>query len=258
MRLASRIAWASALLASTVLARPAPAESCYPLGLGYQWKYRSVHGEHDTETIVGTTTMWGHEVYIKEWSESTWNDGFIWWTSTDSSGAGLLWGYYNSGWPTGGRLYYPPVVLIPGAPAVGDEWSDTTLVKFLPDTTHSEIYVYTRRVYTDEILTLPAGDIQAFGVGWVVLSMDETPEGAILGQRSGREAGEWFAPGIGLVQYASSDLYGLADYNFTVTRTEGVTWGGLKFRWLPGFGARESRHHARPFGSDQKQPIRVP
>jgi hypothetical protein len=252
MQFGRRIAWMSTLLAMAAAQAPALAESCYPLALGYQWKYQSAHGEHDTETIVDTTTMWGHEVYVKEWSESTWNNGFVWWTSTDSTGAGLLWGIYQSGASEYGWLYYPPVKLVPGTQAVGDQWSDTTLVRFLPDTTQTMTLMYTRRIYSNEVLALPFGEIQAYGIGYESLSANA----AMCGLRDDREAGEWFAPGIGIVRYTSSDRYELTEYNFLVIPAEDATWGRLKFRWLPSAKGRGTEDRVAPMGTDT-EPLRL-
>jgi hypothetical protein len=250
-------------IAILLLPRGASAHAYDPLGQGFRWEYRSLSNAHDTETIVGTTALWGHEVYVRLFTESTDNEGLENYVSNDPSGGALLWGWKIA--PDCGVFYNPPILMVEGAPALDDEWSDTTAVYFLPDTTVNEILIYARRVFTDEDLSLPIGGLRAFGVGFSEVIWPERLRGRDVGGRWGEArdgaADRWYSAEIGLVQRWSSDIYQLVHYEQPSTAIESVTWGSLKFRWsgnLLNQRARLSRRWALESEAEPLQPIRLP
>ena len=53
----------------------AHAQPYLPLAIGNFWQYLGVGGEQETQTVIGTVPIWGEDVWLIRYSESTNNNG---------------------------------------------------------------------------------------------------------------------------------------------------------------------------------------
>jgi len=147
------------------LAAPGQNETYRPFKLGNWWEYDGVHNEHEIQRVDRIDSLWGYPVYAVQYDESTGNDDLENYWTTEAGGSILLWGFYREldsfGW-----IYDPPIIYVDAPLYMGKVWSCTSDVYDLPDTTYSQTFELTFRVYEEGIATVPAGDFYSYGVGY--------------------------------------------------------------------------------------------
>ena len=173
----------------------------YPLTIGYWWEYESAMGVEARE-VIGTGEIWGNEVAIIRYTASPENLGLEnFWTTTADDDV-LLWGFFRDdiNW---GMLYDPPIPWIDAPLFLGKAWSHTFLAYELPDTTFCGTFVIDYEVYEEGIVSTPAGDFYAYGIGSSARPSLEghTLSGEISDDLMLRNATNWVSDGVGEVQY---------------------------------------------------------
>jgi len=153
----------------------------------------------------------------------------------------LLAGYYKPLYPFG-LTYEPPVKIIPGAPEVGMQYTTHVFAWSVPDNAPYAEFDLNMAVQSEVTLNLLAGNFSCFGVGQVappLLNFAAAPgvtlglDGRVIGEggqmfgNAPDSATEWFADGVGVVQYYSSTLFQLSTANLP-TPTAQTSWGRLK------------------------------
>jgi hypothetical protein len=237
----SLIAAGSGCLLALIAAPAVPAYDFHPLEVGSHWQYYSTYSGDESMTIVaeqlvlGVTTRVRREVFPDEVVENFW--------SQDSSGTVFLHGAVNFSEPFA-VAYLPPIKMVSPPLYVGRTWMTPAVRCYDLDGTpwESEPFDYPLRVYTEGLLTVPAGDFYSYGVGYdigaeLVLT---TRQGTfdIFGRRLGGDqltadnATHWYCDGVGVVQscyfvdrqYASR----LVSYQLPTVSTTPTTWGRVK------------------------------
>jgi hypothetical protein len=226
-----------ATLVFLLQSQPAPAAPWLPLGLGTRWEYRGVAGAHQVETITGTRVIHGRTVSVKQYAEGT-NAGLENYWLLDVDGSVLLAGFNN---PSAALAYAyePPIRMLPVPPAVGPGASVQTTIHDL--FTDAALYVYYLQYDVSEHvqLALPAGSFDAFGVGQaIMLPISQFGGGRTLAL-DGRTLApsdksiflvnttDWYAEGVGDVQYISDDRYQLVSFGLP-TPTARTSWTAIK------------------------------
>ena len=112
---------------------------------------------------------------------------------------------------------------------VGKTWTVQTNIYELPDTTFLAPSTLVFTVYEDTALALPAGVLQAFGIGYVWDSpMSTSLSGTVSPTQGGAEARDWYSDGTGRVQYSSgSQLFQLTGVDVP-TSASNTSWGAIK------------------------------
>jgi hypothetical protein len=208
------------------------AQSYLPLATGNRWTYQSVNGLHEEHVISGTTTIQGRTVYVKSYLESTYNTGLENYWSEGPDGDLLLSGAYRSveGW---GWIFDPPLLFLDAPLVLGKPWTTRSTIYYLPDTSWGGPIEVTFAVFEDTTLVVPAGKFRAFGTGQSpMLAMAATTPNPSLSvdgafRASSGAPSDWFAAGVGVVQFDSDDRYQLAEHELP-TPVVATSWGRLK------------------------------
>lgn len=203
-----------------------------------------MNGERDVLTVIGMTQLRGHDVFVIEYSNSTYNNGLRNFWTNESDGDVLLWGFRES--DGSGFLYDPPIRMVDAPLSLGRSWTSATTVSSDPDTIpHSDV-TFLFEVYEAGVLDVPAGSFYAYGVGYTQAGYIRTAEipatrGVfdILGRVPGSSranrtvasnATDWWSENIGELQYLSTDTYQLSSFD-APTPARVVSWGGIKSRF---------------------------
>ncbi len=229
-----------ALCATIVLLfQPTPAQAApwLPLVPGMRWEYQGLAGAHQVETITGFITLRGRVVATKLYAEGA-DAGLQNYWLLDVDGSVLLAGFLNPG--AGLALVYePPIRILPVPPAVGPQPSVMiTAYDLFTDAVYATFPIRFD-VTEDVMLSLPAGSFHAFGVVQAITlplpSLLAKPaltlDGRTLGPQSPSiysiTTTDWFAEGVGVVQYQSNDFYQLLGFGLP-TPTAQSSWGAIK------------------------------
>ena len=229
------------LLGGLLAASTASAADWLPMRLGNEWTYVDDGDEPHTETFIEIGSVRGRRVYVREYIGGPDNGLYNFWLK-DAQGGLLLAGYYKPLYPFG-LVYEPPVKIFPGVPAVGVQYSTHVFAISVPDNAPYAEFDITMRVQQQVTLNVLAGSFPSFGVGQVppVGPSFTVAPGVTLGLdgRVVRDGGaesldtppdsalEWYADGVGLVQYNTGMLFQLATANLP-TPAAHVSWGRLK------------------------------
>jgi hypothetical protein len=229
----------SVVVAASFLAAlciPAVAHTYQPLTIGAQWVYvNQVHGPQ-TMTITGERVVLGALTRIRHQSEAAQTYENYW--TADADGNLWLHGAYNY---DGFNIAYLPPIQMASAPLFeGKTWVTQGILLYGLDGTPSgeTPFDYPLRVYTEGVLTVPAGDFYAYGVGYDTGSrLIFTREGKsydMFGRaldadpvRVDDNSTEWYSDGVGLVMFGYADRFLLESYGFPVP-VEHRSWGGIR------------------------------
>lgn len=230
---------ALSLAAILFAAGDAAAASYLPMAVGVEWQYVDPFEDPNIQAIVDIAHVRGRRAYVKEYTGGL-DDGLLnfWIEGTD--GSIQLAGYYKPWYPFG-LLYEPPIVIFPAQPFVGREWTTHAVAIAIPDNAFYAEFDLFWKVQEQVTVEVPAGSFTCFGVGQVAPPfLRATPQGTMLGidgrviaPASGAQdngptsATEWYAAGVGLVQYDTGDRIILQSTNVS---TPAVTssWGRIK------------------------------
>ena len=233
-----------ALAAAALLSlRAAPAAGAdqapfMPLEVGRYWEYAGISGAHQVETITGTRTILGRTVFVKSYAEGL-DAGLqnFWLTGPD--GEVLLAGFDTATHDLA-LAYDPPITFCGGAPSLGDVWITHVTVYNIADLSLFDTFDIAYSALELPMLSVPAGAFDCVGVGQVLVG--PSPARVRLAGRTvaldGRQlvgaqdalstnATDWFAWGVGVVQYVTSDTYQLVGYGMPTAALRG-SWGALK------------------------------
>jgi hypothetical protein len=222
------------VLATLALAigSPAFAQPYFPLAIGNSWDYQTAGGAHETQTITGTTTVFGHDVFVNTFANNPDNAGLENYWQVGSNGGVLLFGFYRGG-DGFGILYDPPLTIVDAPLALGKTWSSEATFYRLPGMTPDGTFTVSFSAYEDVMLTVPAGTFHAFGIGQYL------PPGSAKAFASGAlnldgtlrvttsQATDWYTAGVGEVQYGPGDLFELVGLNLP-TPAGALSWGYVK------------------------------
>ena len=205
------------LMGGLLAASSASAADWLPLKLGNEWTYVDDGDNPHTETFTEIGHVRGRRVFVREYIGGP-DDGLYNFWLKDAEGGLLLAGYYKPWYPFG-LAYEPPVKIFPGVPAIGVEYSTHVYAISIPDNApYAEFTVY-MSVQQQVTLNVLAGTFTCFGVGQVAPpgpSFTAAPgvtlglDGRVIRDASSSlgtgpdTATEWYADGVGLVQYNSS------------------------------------------------------
>jgi hypothetical protein len=211
----------------------------YPLDPGDAWEYVDGNGVHHFEIINGAIQLLGRTVTVRSYVGGH-DDGLENYWLTGGDGSVLLAGFNNPQLNLA-LAYDPPIAVLMPPPALGQTWSIHSVAYTLPDMQVFEVLDFALSVQEDVQLTVPAGTYHAFGIG------QPTPAnggGATLVLPSGRSlsldgrstvvarsavtnATDWYAEGVGEVQYRGNTLNQLVNFSIP-TPTTAVSWGKVK------------------------------
>ncbi len=205
------------------------AEEFLPLEIGNYWSYLAEDGMVETKVISEQATIFGQDVFVIEYTESSQNLGLRnFWTGGED-GDVFLHGF-NRGW---GFIYDPPIQIVDAPLYVGKTWTTEFAVYALPDTSYQTTWEVTYVVLEEGVYQVGAGSFPGYGLGTV------EPEVG-LGLRQGfslsgqvedsaqRDADFWFSDGVGEIQYDTDHLYMLESYSGGTVATEPLAWDGVK------------------------------
>ena len=233
-----------ALALATALAfRAAPAAIAdqgpfMPLEVGWHWEYAGLAGSHQTEIITGTRTLLGRTVFVKSYGEGA-DAGLENFWLNGPNGEVLLAGFDTATHDLA-FAYDPPITLCGGAPSLGDIWTSHVTIYKLADLSVYDTIDIAHSALELPTLSVPAGTFDCVGVGQVLVG--PSPARVRLAGRvftmDGRQvvarqdalstnATDWFARGVGVVQYATADTYQLVGYGMPTAALRG-SWGALK------------------------------
>lgn len=163
-----RIVFISSFLAFLALlpAGSAHAQNYHPLDEGLHWEYSSTADGVMQMTMMGDRTVFGTQTRIRLQEEETQTYENYW--TSDASGNLFLHGAYNS--DGFGLLYDPPIQMISAPLFLDKTWTNEEIHIFDLDGNPwgSGPIDYPLRVYTEGIVTVPAGDFYSYGVGFDV------------------------------------------------------------------------------------------
>jgi hypothetical protein len=220
-----------ALLLSLPAAAPAGVPEYFPLQISNEWSYATPSGETEVRTVSGTTSIWGHEVFVIQYDSVT-NAGLENYWSLGTDGDVFLHGAYRSV-ENFGLLFDPPIRFLDAPLSLGRNWSQEVRVFFLPDTTGGDTTTFHFTVYEAGPQNVPAGTFDSFGLGQgpfepALSSLGPyTLTGELRESPAGSNATDWFSDGIGVVRYRSSGDFRLTSYSLpTLARSR--TWGAIK------------------------------
>lgn len=228
------------LLAVCILLPPlAAAQSYLPLVVGNRWDYVAANGNHETQRITGTREFFGRTVYVKRYENSTENEGLENYWIEAPDGSVLLCGFQ---FPDGsGYAHEPPIPMIQPPLSIGASWTALIQSFAMPAGTPQDPWTGRFDVLTYGDVTVPMGTFSAWGV-WgpnVVVAQGPLAGRTLAGEWLGTTApapgqlpagpspNEWWAPGIGEIQYQSDTLYQLAGYDLP-TPAVASSWGRIK------------------------------
>lgn len=235
---APSLAALAVVAATCVLAFPARS-AWLPLAVGNEWHYVDDGGDPHVEVITEPVRVRGRPMFVKSYVGGL-DDGLVNFWMLDADGSVLLGGYYRALIPFG-LVYEPPVRIFPGSPAVGLEWSQHTRAIAIPDNVTFAEFDSDWRVQQQVRLSVPAGEFECFGVGQIAppefaaapqgraLALDGrlAPASAASLSPGPASASEWYADGVGLVQYRTDVPYVLTACSLP-TPVASSSWGRIK------------------------------
>lgn len=233
-RVTTGVVMASAFAAIACASLPgrARAETWLPLDIGNRWSYQGVAGGHEVTSITGTTVLRDRMVYVRSYLESPQNAGLENYWSVEPDGDVFLHGFMRRV-ENFGVAYEPPLRMLDAPLSLGRAWTTTSTVYYLPDMSLNGSYDFSFQVMEDGVLSLPAGTFDAMGIGQTAapplgrtgIAGQLAPDGAR--RSTALTAQEWYAQGVGEVQYATDDLYQLAVADLP-TPVVATSWGRIK------------------------------
>jgi hypothetical protein len=230
----------------------------FPLGIGSDWQYYSTYYGTQSVSIPGEQVVLGVTTRVRSQVEP--DQGFANYWTVDSNGSVFLHGAINFTHPME-VAYWPPLKMVEAPLFVGRTWVNTGIHLYNLDGTpwdHDPID-YPVRVYTEGVLTVPAGDFYCYGVGYDTGTspllvgghgmFDVFGRRVAVGELAADNSTEWYSDGVGWVQSRdwpdSQYAFRLVSYHLVPASTQATTWGRLKamFRWVDhaGWG-----HTAKP------------
>lgn len=223
-----------AVLATLALSigAPALAQPYFPLAIGNSWDYQTAGGVHETQTITGTTTLFANTVFVNTYTNNPDNAGLENYWQVGSNGGVLLLGFYRN-LDGLGIVYDPPIDYVDAPLAVGKTWSCESQAYDLPGMVPDFTLAIAFTTYEDVTLTEPAGTFHAFGIGQEYTpSFTKSVAGRQLNldgtQRiTTGQATDWYAAGVGEVQYNAGALFQLTGLNLP-TPASALSWGYVK------------------------------
>jgi hypothetical protein len=230
-----RHALSAAVVLGTSLLLPSVAttQNYLPLSVGNRWTYFGPRLGNEVHTVSGTTELRGRLVFVMSYSGNPANEGLEnYWISR---GDGFfLCGFFRNAEKIG-VAYDPPIRMLRVPASVGDVSTTTTTSYSWPDwQTPFQTFTISFTVIEDVLLDLPVGSIKALGLGQTLAAQGMHAYAAYAPDGSARTstpdvslATDWFAAGLGEVQYNTDDFYQLVDFEIP-TPVVGATWGRLK------------------------------
>lgn len=243
--------WMAAGVVALSMSAPAAAEPVYmPLQLDRQWHYVTPQGEQDVETVYGLIQLQVADVSILTLAVSHTpggpQDGLTQFYSTLEDGTVLFHGFSR---PNVGLsvLYYPPMRLVLPPLAPGAVWVDNVTAYDMFSNDVIATLAVNWEVAEVGNVTVPAGEYLAYGIGFQALpalsasgaahAVRTSVAGWDVAQQHYTLTGErlepgvlapvdWWAEGVGRVQYQADALYQLVGTGVTGTRR--TTWGSVK------------------------------
>lgn len=216
---------AAGCMASTI----ALAAEYLPLDLGVTRQYVGDEGGAETLVVTGTRTLFGTEVKVISYQNSTVNEGLENYWTTAPDGDVLLWGFYRNV-EEFGRVYQPPVRMVDAPLSVGRQWATTFAIYTFPGYVVQGTATYPLEVYTEGPVSVPAGTYSAYGIGLgnPPLLAGHTITGEVVtGDIREDVATDWWSDGVGRVQYDLDRRYQLLSAD-PPTPTTGISWGRVK------------------------------
>ena len=216
--------------------KTAAAGPWQPLEVGQYWEYRGVGGTHQVERITGVQSLRGRTVAVKAYSEGI-DAGLENYWQLGADGTVFLCGF-NSPGGSFALAYEPPIAYLPGPPALGVSRTTNVTSYNLSDGSIYATFTIQLSILEEVDLALPAGMFHALGTGQVV----SAPRAIVAGGRTfsldGRSMGsalpgvgsgatDWYADGIGLVQYQGYELLQLVSFGLP-TPTARSSWSAIK------------------------------
>jgi len=125
-----------------------------PLDFGNEWNSSNAYGEVETSEIVGMMEIFGHDVFLREYTESPHYLGHKVYFSSDDNSASYINGWFNGSY---GILYDPPVLMVDSQLSLGKTWSTETDLYSLPDTTYHTSWRLDYEVVHEADLQVGAG-----------------------------------------------------------------------------------------------------
>jgi len=222
-----------ALAAALIVSSAANAQSYLPLTVGNRWTYLATGGGTEVHTVSGTTELRGRTVFVVSYSGNPVNEGLenYWISQADGF---FLCGFLRHVEKLG-KAYDPPIRVLRVPASVGDISTTTTTDYSWPGwDTPGQTFTISFQVIEDVMLDLPIGTMKALGLGQVAQAQGMRADGAYAMDGTRKTSGpldpvatDWFAAGLGEVQYRSDDLYQLQDFEIP-TPVAATTWGRLK------------------------------
>ena len=228
------------LMGGLLAASRASGADWLPLKIGNEWTYVDDGDEPHIETFIETGFVRGRRVFVRQYVGGP-DDGLYNFWLKDAEGGVLLAGYYKPLYPFG-LAYEPPVKIVPGVPTVGMQYTTHVYAWSIPDNAPYAEFDLNMAVKTEVTLNMLAGTFTCFGVGQVAppgLSFAAAPgvtlglDGRVIGDAAHSlgtgpaSASDWYADGVGLVQYYTDVLFQLSAANLP-TPTAQSSWGRLK------------------------------
>lgn len=214
----------------------ARCQTYQPLDIGNFWSYQGPSGEQETHIVQGTRVIRGTPVYVVKYSGGH-DDGLENYWTTDASGDLFLWGFYAPN-AEFGLVYDPPLLFLDSPLALGDSWQTTFSAYSLPDTSYFGQFTFRQKVYEEGVVTVPAGDFYAYGVGEapgapspsIPFLADHDLAGNAISTTRGGAPTSWFSQDVGEVQLNAFVFLKLTAY-LAPTPTTPSSWGALKHRF---------------------------
>jgi hypothetical protein len=154
-----------------------------------------------------------------------------------ADGTVFLCGFSAAG-GTFALAYEPPIAYLPGPPALGVSRTTNATAYNISDGSVYATLTIEFSILEEVDLSLPAGMFHALGTGQVVSTARAivaggrtfSPDGRSLGGATaslGSAATDWYADGVGDVQYQTSDLFQLVSFGLP-TPTVLSSWSAIK------------------------------
>lgn len=216
-------------LAFLTISSAAAANDYFPMCTGSVWEYVGFETEElYTTTCTGTEVVWGIECSVFA-NSGPGDDGLVQYYYIGEGGHAVLRGFFRhiENW---GAVYDPGIAMMSPDPYLGQQWCSTCDVYDLPDGGYMGTYQFCFEVQEEVDLTLPAGMVHAFGIGYVA-PPTLVPGYDIFGRATSpnlSNAGRWYSELIGEVQFLTADLYQLAGSSLPPSATDVASWGSIK------------------------------
>jgi hypothetical protein len=216
------------------------AQIYHPLHIGSQWEYFSVEEGDQTMTITGELTVLGTVARIRLQQEMSQTYENYW--TMDAAGNLYLHGARNYDGDFE-LAYRPPIKFVSSPLYLGKSWVTQDIHLFYLDGTPwgGEPFDYPLEVYTEGMVSVPAGEFYAYGVGSEYGPLPAfASRGSVYDLRGRRltgesvrqgEASEWYAENVGevLMSHFTDESLGfkLVSYDLPVP-VQSLSWGRLR------------------------------